>query len=706
MTIALIVVFFFVGFIAFILKMYKKSSQGEAIVRTGMGGTKVSFSGIFVFPVIHQMERMDITLKKVTISRQGKDGLICRDNLRADIQVNFFIRVNNNEPDVNKVAKSIGCKRASDPTALIELFDAKFSEALKTVGRHFDYVDLYNSREEFNKKITEQIGKDLNGYGLDDCAIDYLEQTPISSLDEQNILDSEGIKKIIDLTSEEKIKANLILRDKEKTIRQQDVEARETILELDRQLAEKEEKQHREIANIKAVEDAEKIRVEQEERLKAEQARISTQEALGISEENKMREILIAQKNKEKTVAVENERVEREKQLEETERLRIVELAQIEKEKALEEERKNIQDVIRERVIVEKAVVEEEEKIKDTKALAEADREKDVALKEAEKDAQEALIRQTKQAEASKQAAEFRAKQVQIEAEAEQTSALKKAEAIKVLADAEASKQAAVGLAEAQVMEAKAEAKEKEGETEARVLELNALADAKGIRERSLAQAEADLQIGQADAQVIEARASAEEKKGLAEAKVLQEKLASEAKGIEEKAAAMQKLDGVGREHEEFKLRLEKETKVDLAHIQVQKDIAEAQATVLAEAMKSAKIDIVGGEPVIFDKIMGAIAKGKSIDRLVDNSKTVEQIKDTFFDTSNGGSFKENLANFIDQFNIDSETVKNLSVATLLNTLSKEHESDPAKIKQLEEFGKIANVLGIANQAIGSLGIL
>ncbi|MBM3834202.1 MAG: hypothetical protein FJ403_13225 [Verrucomicrobia bacterium] len=38
-------------------------------------------------------------------------------------------------------------------SAIVELFDAKFSEALKTVGRQFNFVDLYNSREKLKEGI-------------------------------------------------------------------------------------------------------------------------------------------------------------------------------------------------------------------------------------------------------------------------------------------------------------------------------------------------------------------------------------------------------------------------------------------------------------------------------------------------------------------------------------------------------------------------
>ena len=42
--------------------------------------------------------------------------------------------------------------------------------------------------------VVAVIGRDLNGYVLEDVAIDYLEQTPKHLLDPSNILDAEGIR--------------------------------------------------------------------------------------------------------------------------------------------------------------------------------------------------------------------------------------------------------------------------------------------------------------------------------------------------------------------------------------------------------------------------------------------------------------------------------------------------------------------------------
>ena len=96
----------FIGFPVLLKMFYKKVDQSKAIVRNGLGGAKVSFDGMWVIPILHQWEIMDVSVKSVEIERVGKDGLICHDNLRADIKVAFFVRVNHTEEDVLRVAKA------------------------------------------------------------------------------------------------------------------------------------------------------------------------------------------------------------------------------------------------------------------------------------------------------------------------------------------------------------------------------------------------------------------------------------------------------------------------------------------------------------------------------------------------------------------------------------------------------------------------
>jgi uncharacterized membrane protein YqiK len=648
-----IVVLVAVGFIYLLLTCYRKVEKGRALVRTGGSRAKVILNGGFVVPIIHRAELIDISVKRIEIDRTGKNGLICQDNMRADIKVVFFVRINNVEADIIKVADSIGCVRASSEPEIRNLFDAKFSEALKTVGKRFLFIQLYEDRDKFREAILKVIGTDLNGYVLEDAAIDYLEQTPIEMLDPDNILDAEGIKKITQLTAEQAKLSNKIQRDKEKVIKQQDVEAREAILELERQLKETEARQQREVETVRSREEAETAKVAEEERRKSQIARIAADEEIAIADENKQRQVLVALRNKERTDGVELERVERERMIEQIERERVTQLKQIEAEKAIEVQRKEIQEVIRERVMVENLVVEEQQRMKDTEAFATAEREKKVTVTNAEASAQENLIQQIKEAEAHKQAAQFKADE----------------DAYTLTAHAEASRQAAKLGAEERLITAEAYQAASEKEAAGKIL----LAEA--LTKDSAA-------IGMGEAEVIRAKGSAD------------------AEAIRDKADAMKLFEEAGQDHEEFKLELEKDKTIELAQIDVQRQIAEQQAIVIGEALKHSKIDIVGGETEFFDRITRAITTGKVVDRTIGNSQVLGDIKDTFF---NGDPeyFKAQVGTWIQDFGIGTEDLKNLSVSALLGKLV--GAADGEKRQRLIGMLGAAERFGLADVKAASL---
>jgi len=121
-------------------RLFRKVPQGKALIISKVRKVDVTFTGAVVLPVLHKSEVMDISVKTIDIERTGQEGLICRDNIRADIRISFFVRVNKTAEDVVKVAQAIGTERASDETTLQALFSAKFSEALNTVGKQLDFV--------------------------------------------------------------------------------------------------------------------------------------------------------------------------------------------------------------------------------------------------------------------------------------------------------------------------------------------------------------------------------------------------------------------------------------------------------------------------------------------------------------------------------------------------------------------------------------
>lgn len=599
--------------------LYKKVPQGKALVISTTKAVVVSFTGRLVVPIIHKAEIMDTSVKTIEIDRRATEGLICRDNIRADIKVNFFVRVNKAEEDVIKVAQSIGVERASSQETLEELFVAKFSEALKTVGKGLDFEDLYTERRRFRDEIIEVIGTDLNGYVLEDAAIDYLEQTPLVNLDENNILDAQGIRKITELTAIQHVATNVASREEEKQITAKDVETREAVLELMRQQADAEARQAREIATVQARETAETVKVQNEERLRSERARLATDEEVAITQENLDREVAVAAKNKERIIAVEEERVRKARKLE----LVAAEVEVTSAEKAVEVEKTEIAVIQRDRVAVEKTVAEQEEAIASLRVIEEANRQRDAVVIEAEAEAQGEFVKDIKRAEAAEQAASHLAAERVTVAKADLEASDLDARGKMRLAEATQAERAAGGLALAQVREADAIAIEK---------------------------------VGLAEVRVKEADAGAIAKTGEAEGAATEAMLRGEAAGLTEKAAAMRELEGVGQEFEEFVRKLEVEKEINLAEIEAGVGIAHAQADVIGKGLESANIDIVGGSDMFVDRLIGAVSAGKTVDGFVTHSgESREKLVGEF-----GGLLE----------NFNSEDLRDMSAAAALKALA------------------------------------
>jgi hypothetical protein len=288
-----------------------------------------------------------------------------------------------------------------------------------------------------------------------------------------------------------------------------------------------------------------------------------------------------------------------------------------------------------------KTVAEEEERIKDLRASPRPSATRHRAASSAEAEAQEKLVRQIKAPRPPKRSPSTR-----------------RAAADTADADLEVGRQAGArqdahgrgcagrggrqGLAEVRVREADAAAIEKEWRGRSAGHPLEKLeAEAAGEEQKGLAarvrrprrpaiekegpgrgagggarswspRRRAKKRRASPTVRVREAEAAAIEKVGLAEAQAIEKKLVAEATGLAEKATAMKALDGVGREHEEFRLRLEKERIVALAQIAVRQHMAQAQAEVMAQAMAQAKINIVGGDGEFFDRFVKAVTLGQS----------------------------------------------------------------------------------------------
>ncbi|MBL4634353.1 MAG: hypothetical protein JKY56_10800 [Kofleriaceae bacterium] len=704
---------FLIGILVMIGRFYRKVDQGRALIINKMKAEpEVTFTGGVVLPVFHRAETMEISVKRIEIDRRGKEGLICMDNIRADIKVNFFIRVNKTREDVLRVAQAIGCERASDQKTLEDLFAAKFSEALKTVGKKLNFEQLYTQRDDFKDQIIHVIGKDLNGFVLDDAAIDYLEQTPLSTMDPHNILDAQGIRKITEITTIANVQTNELKQRERMEMGSQDLAADEAIYRFDQARADAEAKRDKEISISKAREsnEAERLRLDEHQQTAVKQQKV--QEDVSLAEIARQRALEVAEQARQREVQVEQVRVQRSTELEHVERDKEVTLRTIDKTKAVEIEKREIATVVSQRIAVEKGVAQEEEAIKDLRAHSDAKRTREVTVIMADAQAQEHMIKEVKGAEAQEEVAKSVARQRIVTAEADLDASDKEARAKIRLAEGAQAEEAASGLAAVRVREAGALAIEKQGLAEVKVREAAVIVteregkvEAEVLRERHLADAVGIEQKGLATAKAKQAAAEASERQGVADAVSLREKLMAEvivkeadaaatekmmraeAAGLAAKADAMKHLDGPAKDHEEFRIRLEKRVEIAMEELRSKVEMAKHHSGILGEAMSNANFNIVGGDGEFFERFVRSVTLGQQIDGVYDNSEVLKKALGGYLDGD--GDLLGGIKDIIASSGVDSETLKNLSIAgALTHLMSEADDGTKGKIKVLLDKAK------------------
>ena len=243
-----------VAILALITKMYRKASANMAFVRTGMGGaTVVKDGGTVVFPVVHQVIPVSLETMRLNVERRGPHALITKDNLRVDLSAEFYIKVQANTDDILQAARSLGGRNVQ-PDAVSDLVQEKLVSALRTVAATKDLVELHSKRDEFATAVQQIVMHDLasNGLTLESVTISSLDQTDPGQLQEQNVFDAQGLRKIAEITQRARIERNEIEREAEQAVVAKNVKTKKQVLEMERDQAQAEAEQKMKVATMQA----------------------------------------------------------------------------------------------------------------------------------------------------------------------------------------------------------------------------------------------------------------------------------------------------------------------------------------------------------------------------------------------------------------------------------------------------------------------
>lgn len=279
---------------------YKRSTREYSLIRTGLGGRKVVMDGgILVLPYFHDLARVNMQTTRFEVSRSADQALITKDRMRVDVGVEFYVSVDPSIEGVSRAAQTLG-NRTSNPEKLHELIDGKLIDTLRSVAARMTLDELHENRGEFVLEVQQNVAESLsrNGLALESVSLTSLDQTPFKSLDENNAFNAVGMRRLAEVIADSKKERALIDRDAEVAVHRSTMEASKLKLSIDLEQQAAELDQVREIETLRAQQLAEIA----ERKAKSEQmtnaARIQMERAIrteGIASEQAITEAEIQQ---------------------------------------------------------------------------------------------------------------------------------------------------------------------------------------------------------------------------------------------------------------------------------------------------------------------------------------------------------------------------------------------------------------------------
>ncbi len=531
-ALAIVLIIFLISVLAVTMaKFYRRCGADEALVRTGSGGNKVIIGGgVTVYPILHQLLRVSLRSIKLSVERSGRNALVTRDKIRANVTTELYVKVEPLAEDVLAAARSFG-ERNLDEHAIGDLIEGKLTDALRSVAANQTFMDLHSQRKQFAESIQNTLSEELkkNGLTLENVSITALAMVPVKDLDPQDVFDAEGLRAITESVQSNAEKTNQIQREKELAIKLQNVEAKKRGLSMEQDQAQAEADQTRRVAEYSAIQQAEQAKAVYAQNQAQQSARISQEQGIAVAQQSRLMAEKEAQIATEKTVQAAEIAKQKTIQAAEIDKQKAVQAAEIDRQKALEaatiEKQKVVesaeiakqQTVETGRIAKQIAVTQSEEQAAragSLKALAEAEQEKATqaivtveATAKAQREKDIAIIKSEEAAQQSRIAADREAYKLRLEAET-------RAAAVKAQAEGEAAARRAEADGEVARAQGAARAQQLGAEATANVVRTEAQADADRVR----ISAEARATAAEQEAAAIKALAEAALRRGEADA--------------------------------------------------------------------------------------------------------------------------------------------------------------------------------------------
>ncbi len=322
-TTLIVLVVIAVVVIVVLARLYRKASREVSLIRTGVGGQQVVMAGgTIALPYFHQVSEVNMRTQRLEVHRGGEDSLITKDRLRIDIGASFSVAVEGTEEGVSRAAQTLG-DRTFNTDRLREIIEGKLVDALRAVAAQMTMDEAHEGRAKFVKEVRSLIADDLaeNGLRLQSVSLTALDQTPFSALDENNAFNAVGMRKLAEVIANSKKERAEIDADADVSVRRSVMEATRRKLEIEQDEEQARIAQQQEIETMKAAQSAEIARQKAGSEREAEEARIARERAVREAEVARERSVRAAEITRDLEVQSSEIAKERDLQLQQQDRM-------------------------------------------------------------------------------------------------------------------------------------------------------------------------------------------------------------------------------------------------------------------------------------------------------------------------------------------------------------------------------------------------
>ena len=402
-------------------RLYRRTTREIALVKTGSGGKRIIMDGgTIVIPLLHEVRQVNMKTLRLEVTRTGEAAMITRDRMRVDVGVEFYVSVMANEEGISRAAQTLG-ERTFHVDQLREMIEGKLIDGLRAVAAQLSMDELHENRAEFVQQVQNAVSEDLlkNGLMLESVSLTALDQTPFEALDENNAFNAVGMRKLAEVIAKSRMERAEIEAQADVNVRRSAMEAERTKLEIERDEETARIARQQEVETLRAAQASEVAQRRADSQREIERARIAQEEAIRAAEIARERALREAEITRDRELEV----AEQERQFVVAERSEKESHARASADRARAD------------------AAQAAEAITTARAVAEAERTKQIALIEAAREAEREATAIRLAAAAERAAAEDRAaarlEEARAEAEAIKAELLAQAEGNRELAGAE-----------------------------------------------------------------------------------------------------------------------------------------------------------------------------------------------------------------------------------------------------------------------------